>query len=201
MILLPNRKYSQGFLDELNLICHGFLDPAIDYLSDVVDDTSLAEDLEPYFPSYLLYEDAEHCYSIIKELYEWLEDDFYHPVTRLHEYMLMRVIRDQWAFLMICPKRNQRIFEARFTPFRGRIFLLRKRLKNIVAMKDDELITLRAIVPTTPARMSSSETRGMSSIASGNGAAAPSRGSRSESTPTLNGTGKDGWRFSARMAG
>lgn len=146
MILLSNREYSQGFLDELNFICHGFLDPAIDFLLDAEDDDSLIEDLEPYFPSYLLYEDAGHCYEIFKELYEWLEDDFYHPVTRLHEYVLMKAIQDQWAFFDDLPEEESKDLRNTFYSLSGENFLTEEEVKAIAAMKGDELITLRAII-------------------------------------------------------
>lgn len=142
MILFPNKEYSQGFLDELNFICHGFLDPVIDYFLDVGIDDSLVDDLEPYFPSYLLYEDVDRCYSILKELHEWTEDNYYHPVTRLQEYVLMRVIRDQWILFNDLPEEDSKDLRNVFYSLSGKNHLSQEETQTIAAMKDNELLSL-----------------------------------------------------------
>ncbi len=44
--------------------------------------------IEDIVPKYLYREQYSKCEKVLKELYEWTEDKFYHDMTCFHELML-----------------------------------------------------------------------------------------------------------------
>ena len=102
-------------LDELNYIGYGFLESATEYLIDETDEEYLEQELKWYFPEYLVNQDPNRCFSKLKTLYEWIKDEsLYRPVTRLHEYVLMRAIHNEWMFFNDLPDAESQELRERY---------------------------------------------------------------------------------------
>ena len=80
-MILFNTKHFKLY----NYIIHGFL--KIEIFS--VDDEDYISDMaEIIYPKYLYREQYHKCIKILKELYQWTDDKFYHEMTAFHEVVL-----------------------------------------------------------------------------------------------------------------
>ena len=145
VILFPEKEYSRRMLDELNYIGYGFLESATEYLIDETDEEYLEQELKWYFPEYLVNQDPNRCFSKLKTLYEWIKDEsLYRPVTRLHEYVLMRAIHNEWMFFNDLPDAESQELRETFYRLSGKAQLSEKEAAQISSMKDNELATMKA---------------------------------------------------------
>lgn len=143
MILLPNKEYSQRFLDELNYIGYAFLESATEYFINETDKDYLRSELKNYFPASLVNADVDRCFDILRILYVWLEDDYYHFVTRLHEYVLMRAIHNKWMLFNDLPEEDALELRESFYSLSGKVNLSEVEMARIRAMKNDEFTTMK----------------------------------------------------------
>lgn len=145
MILFPEKEYSQRMLDELNHISYGFLESATEYLIDGTDEEYLDQELKLFFPEYLVDQDRNRCLSILKTLYKWIEDSsHYHPITRLHEYVLTRAIHNEWMFFNDLPDDESQELREMFYRLSGKVQLSEAEESQINDMKNDEFATMKA---------------------------------------------------------
>ncbi len=142
MILLPNKDYSQRFLDELNYIGYNFIEAATEFLVGETDEKNLARELERFFPAYLVGQNARRCYEILENMYEWLNDDYYHQSTRLNEYVLSRAIHNEWMYFNDLPEEESNELRNAYYSLSGNVELSEKELMIVKSMKDSELCTM-----------------------------------------------------------
>lgn len=145
MILFPKKEYSQRMLDEMNHICYGFLESATEYFIDETDERFLSQELGQFFPTYLVDQDTYRCLETLRTLYDWLKDAHYHPLTRLHEYVLMKAIHNEWMFFNDLPNDESQELRNVFYQPSGKTQLSETEEAFICALKDDEFSTMRAL--------------------------------------------------------
>ena len=76
--------FNTRYMELYNQIIHNFLE--IDVFDDEYID--IGDIIEDIVPKYLYREQYSKCEKVLKELYEWTEDKFYHDMTCFHELML-----------------------------------------------------------------------------------------------------------------
>lgn len=93
-----------------NYIIHGFLEIEIfgmgdkEYISDIA---------ELIYPKYLYREQYHKCIKILKELYQWTDDKFYHEMTAFHEVALNGFLDYMSALQKDCPKFKKIYFDKK----------------------------------------------------------------------------------------
>ncbi|MEF2559940.1 MAG: hypothetical protein U0M96_02440 [Eggerthellaceae bacterium] len=145
MILFPEKEYSQKMLEALNYIAYGFYESAIDYLIDETDEDCRRAELEEFFPPFLLYQDADRCFAVINELYDWCRDEHYHPLPRIHEYALMRSVHSGWMDFNELPDHESIELRNSFYSPINMDELSEDDKMLIELMKNDELTTMQAL--------------------------------------------------------
>lgn len=76
--------FDTRYMKLYNRIIHNFLE--IDIFGD--EDIDIGDIIEDIVPKYLYREQYAKCEKVLKELYEWTDDKFYHDMSCFHELML-----------------------------------------------------------------------------------------------------------------
>lgn len=105
-----------------NYIIHDFLKIEI---FGIEDEEAISDMAECIYPKYLYREQYNKCIKILKELYQWTNDKFYHEMTAFHEIALNGFLEYMSDIQSGCPKFKKLYFNKK----------LRKMIKK--AAKDD----------------------------------------------------------------
>lgn len=87
--------FQTGHIKTFNYIVHHFLEVDIFYGEadiEIVNDMSIADQIEDLLPKYLFREQYFKCLKVFKELFYWTEDEFYHQMSAFHELALYQFI-------------------------------------------------------------------------------------------------------------
>lgn len=132
-------------LDELNYIGYGFLESATEYIIGETDEEYFRRELKCFFPAHLVDQDANLCFETLEALYAWIKDDgHYYPVTRLHEYVLMRAIHNEWILFEELPDDESQELRSVFYRTSGKNQLSAPESALINTMKSSEFATMDA---------------------------------------------------------
>lgn len=89
----------------MNYIIHDFLEIEI---FGIEDEEAISDII---YPKYLYREQYNKCIKILKELYQWSNDRFYHEMTVFHEIALNEFIEYMSDIQSDCPKFKKIVFQ------------------------------------------------------------------------------------------
>lgn len=105
-MILFNTKHFELY----NYIIHDFLEIEI----FGIDDEEVISDMaECIYPQYLYREQYNECIKILKELYQWTNDKFYHEMTAFHEIALNGFLEYMSDIQSDCPKFKKLYFNKK----------------------------------------------------------------------------------------
>lgn len=70
----------------------------------IEDEEAISDMAESIYPKYLYREQYNKCIKILKELYQWTNDKFYHEMTAFHEIALNGFLEYMSDIQSDCPK-------------------------------------------------------------------------------------------------
>lgn len=93
-----------------NYIIHDFLEIEI---FGIEDEEVISDMAECIYPKYLYREQYNKCIKILKELYQWTNDKFYHEMTAFHEIALNGFLEYMSDIQSGCPKFKKLYFNKK----------------------------------------------------------------------------------------
>lgn len=93
-----------------NYIIHDFLKIEI---FGIEDEEAISDMAECIYPKYLYREQYNECIKILKELYQWTNDKFYHEMTAFHEIALNGFLEYMSDIQSDCPKFKKLYFNKK----------------------------------------------------------------------------------------
>lgn len=94
----------------MNYIIHDFLEIEI---FGIEDEEVISDVAESIYPKYLYREQYNKCIKILKELYQWTNDKFYHEMTAFHEIALNGFLEYMSDIQSDCPKFKKLYFNKK----------------------------------------------------------------------------------------
>lgn len=105
-MILFNTKHFELY----NYIIHDFLEIEI---FGIEDEEVISDMAECIYPKYLYREQYNECIKILKELYQWTNDKFYHEMTAFHEIALNGFLEYMSDIQSDCPKFKKLYFNKK----------------------------------------------------------------------------------------
>lgn len=105
-MILFNTKHFELY----NYIIHDFLEIEI---FGIEDEEVISDMAECIYPKYLYREQYNECVKILKELYQWTNDKFYHEMTAFHEIALNGFLEYMSDIQSDCPKFKKLYFNKK----------------------------------------------------------------------------------------
>lgn len=105
-MILFNTKHFELY----NYIIHDFLEIEI---FGIEDEEVIFDMAECIYPKYLYREQYNECIKILKELYQWTNDKFYHEMTAFHEIALNGFLEYMSDIQSGCPKFKKLYFNKK----------------------------------------------------------------------------------------
>lgn len=105
-MILFNTKHFELY----NYIIHDFLEIEI---FGIEDEEVISDMAECIYPKYLNIEQYNKCIKILKELYQWTNDKFYHEMTAFHEIALNGFLEYMSDIQSGCPKFKKLYFNKK----------------------------------------------------------------------------------------
>lgn len=105
-MILFNTKHFELY----NYIIHDFLEIEI---FGIDDEEVISDVAECIYPKYLYREQYNECIKILKELYQWTNDKFYHEMTAFHEIALNGFLEYMSDIQSDCPKFKKLYFNKK----------------------------------------------------------------------------------------
>ena len=105
-MILFNTKHFELY----NYIIHDFLEIEI---FGIEDEEVISDMAECIYPQYLYREQYNECIKILKELYQWTNDKFYHEMTAFHEIALNGFLEYMSDIQSGCPKFKKLYFNKK----------------------------------------------------------------------------------------
>ena len=105
-MILFNTKHFELY----NYIIHDFLEIEI---FGIEDEEAISDMAESIYPKYLYREQYNKCIKILKELYQWTNDKFYHEMTAFHEIALNGFLEYMSDIQSDCPKFKKLYFNKK----------------------------------------------------------------------------------------
>ena len=105
-MILFNTKHFELY----NYIIHDFLEIEI---FGIEDEEVISDMAECIYPKYLYREQYNKCIKILKELYQWTNDKFYHEMTAFHEIALNGFLEYMSNIQSGCPKFKKLYFNKK----------------------------------------------------------------------------------------